>query len=258
LNPIWPTREDGTLVIGDLHLDPLGGPEVDEFSAFCAALKVPRLVILGDLFEAWFGPRTAHLGGAQEVSRALLQLTQRGVAVDVIPGNRDFLLDEGFARASGVGLHPEGWRGALDGVRVLILHGDTLCTRDLGYLRLRRVLHSRVVYWLVRWLPRALLLLLVGRLRAASRKAVARKPVPRKAMQTQAAVAAASAADPLAPAQLLVVGHAHEFSDRSLDSTSLRWLVLDGWGGLRDTLRLGTGAGPQSLCHRDLMSPARP
>lgn len=252
----WPSREAGTLVIGDLHLDPQGGVEVEEFSEFCAGLEAPRLVILGDLFDAWFGPRTRGLPGSVQVMEALSQLTARGVQVDLIPGNRDFLLDDDFAQACGLHLHRVGWRGELDGTRVLVMHGDTLCTRDHGYLRLRRILHSSLVIWLARRLPRALLLVLVKRLRQASRRAVARKPAPEKAMQDQAALDAAQATSPAA--QLLVVGHAHVFSDRRIESLPLRWVVLDGWGDLRDTLRLGTGAGPLSLCHKDLMSPAHP
>lgn len=252
----WPVREEGTLVIGDLHLDPEGGPEVEEFSAFCTALVAPRLVILGDLFEAWFGPRTVALPGAQQVMAALLSLTSRGVQVDLIPGNRDFLLDDEFAQACGLLLHGDGWRGNLGGTRVLILHGDTLCTEDHGYLRLRRILHSSLVRWLVRRLPRALLLILVKRLRKASRKAVARKPAPEKAMQDQAAIEAAQGVSP--PAELLVVGHAHKYSDRILPPLPLRWVVLDGWGGLRDTLRLGSETSPGGFSHRDLIVPAQP
>lgn len=258
MSSAWPVGEDGTLVIGDLHLDPKGGADVREFSAFCTGLEAPRLVILGDLFDAWFGPSTQGLTGAQEVTSALAQLTQRGVAVDVIPGNRDFLLDEEFSRISGAHLFPSGWRREFHGQRTLILHGDTLCTLDHSYQRLRRFLHSGFVRGLSRCLPRWMLLRLAGRLRAASRRAVARKSVPSKTMQDQAALEAAAGDSGVEPAQVLVVGHAHEFSDRNLGAPPLRWLVLDGWGGERDTLRLGTASGPTSLSHRDLMTSPNP
>ena len=53
---------------------------------------------------------------------------------------------------TGVELCAEGFVGILGshggGERVLCVHGDTLCTRDIGYQRLRRVLRSKSVTWL--------------------------------------------------------------------------------------------------------------
>ncbi|MDA0948805.1 MAG: hypothetical protein O2799_09795, partial [Planctomycetota bacterium] len=191
-------------VFGDLHLDPAGGAEVEAFCAWLGSVDSPRLVILGDLFEAWFGPRTASLPGARKVLASLLAATARGIAVEVIPGNRDFLLGAGFEARTGATLHAGGRTLEVASQRTLILHGDELCTRDRGYLRLRSVLRSPLVVRLAALLPRWAGAAVAARLRRASVQAVAAKPAEEKAMQPEAAVAAAQRAG----AGLLIVGHA--------------------------------------------------
>jgi hypothetical protein len=66
-------------------------------------------------------------------------------------------------------------------------------------------------------------------------------------MQSDAARAAAAAAG----ADVLVVGHAHAFRDERLPG-GLRWLVIDGWGGARDTLVLDPV--PRPLSHAEAAS----
>jgi UDP-2,3-diacylglucosamine hydrolase len=234
-------------VFGDLHLDPAGGPEVEAFCSWVRSVESPRLVILGDLFEAWFGPRTASLAGAREVLASLMAATARGIAIEVVPGNRDFLLGEGFEARTGATLHAGGL--ALEGAsrRTLILHGDELCTRDHGYLRLRRVLRSPLVARLAALLPRWAGAAVAARLRRASVQAVASKPAEEKAMQPEAAVEAAQRAG----AALLIVGHAHEFALRT-PAPGLEWVVLDGWGGERDVAELSGDGTWRAVAHGDL------
>lgn len=227
----------GTLLVGDLHLDvERAGPQLDGFCAWLEGLaRVPRLVILGDLFEFWLGPAQERSEGARRVLSALAGRVAAGTAVELIPGNRDFLLGPSFERATGARVRSEGLVGLLEGGgRALVLHGDVLCTRDLGYQRLRRVLRSRPVRWLGPRLPAALSRRLAKRLRRASRTAVAAKAPPETAIQ-------ASACRELARRHgcgTVVCGHAHAFRDEALGE-GLRLLVVDAFGGPRDTLEVG-------------------
>lgn len=59
-----------------------------------------------------------------------------------IHGNRDFLVGQRFARQSGMILLAEEERLDLYGREVLIMHGDTLCTDDQGYLAFRAKVHT--------------------------------------------------------------------------------------------------------------------
>jgi UDP-2,3-diacylglucosamine hydrolase len=57
-------------------------------------------------------------------------------------GNRDFLIGKGFAAATGVNLLEEFACIEVCGQRVLLTHGDLLCTDDVRYLELRRQLRD--------------------------------------------------------------------------------------------------------------------
>ncbi len=226
--------EPGTLVIADLHLDVSTQPGTRGFEAWLDRLHdVPRLVILGDLFDVWVGPAQARLPGAPAVLDALRALVTRGTAVELVPGNRDFLLERSFEARTGARIQREGFVGEQRSARTLFVHGDTLCTRDVGYQRLRRVLRSGPVQWIAPRVPLAIGTRVARRLRRASVRAVAAKLPDEKSIQRDAVVAAARAARCTA----LVCGHAHEFRDERLEG-GLRWIVLDAFGGARDVLRV--------------------
>ena len=231
-------------VFGDLHLDPGGGPAVDEFCGWLDGIQSPRIVILGDLFEAWFGPRTGSLSGARAVLESLLGAVERGIPVDVVPGNRDFLLGSGFETRTGAVVRHGGVALPVEG-GALVLHGDELCTRDRGYLRLRAVLRNPAIVALAQVLPRWAGAAVARRLRRASVAAVAAKPSAEKQMQPAAAAAALEAAS----SDLLVVGHAHEFRVSEL-GPGQAWVVLDGWGGERDVLEVHADGSYIPMSHR--------
>ncbi len=227
------------LVIADLHLDLATERGGHHFAVWLGKLEgVTTLAILGDLFDAWVGPAQERMPGAALVLDALRSLSERGVHVLVVHGNRDFLLDASFEARTGARVLRDGFTTTLaDGSRAAFVHGDTLCTKDHAYQRLRRVVRSSAVSWLMPRLPLAVGTAIARRLRRASVTAVARKPAEEKTVQRDAA-------DQLARdvrADLLVCGHVHEFRDESLASGA-RWIVLDAFGGVRDTLLLGERA----------------
>jgi UDP-2,3-diacylglucosamine hydrolase len=237
--------EPGSLVIGDLHLDVGAGAERPErFEAWLAELRgVPRLMILGDLFDAWIGPAQAELPAARSVLAALRELAARGTAVDVVPGNRDFLLESEFERASGAKVRPGGLVGTLEGgARVLLIHGDELCTLDRGYQRLRRVLRSAPVRWSAPRVPRLAALWVARRLRRASTQALAVKPSAETEQQVEAVRELARAHR----AATLICGHAHRFRDDAL-AGGPRWIVVGAFGGPRDLLRFAPGGAIEAL-----------
>lgn len=100
------------------------------------ARRSEALYILGDLFESWVGDDAAdpHQITAME---ALKSLTGSGVPCFVMHGNRDFLLGPRFCEMTGARLLPDPLIVTLYGERVLVMHGDALCTDDRAYQRLR-------------------------------------------------------------------------------------------------------------------------
>lgn len=229
--------EPGTRIVADAHLD-LGDPEGPRaFLRWLADRRgIPRLVVLGDLFDVWVGPAQERLPLAPAVLDALRDLARSGTALDVVHGNRDFLLDARFEARTGCRVHPRGAVGLAGPTRILLLHGDELCTRDLGYQRLKRVLRSRPVAALARALPLPLATRLARRLRRSSVRALSVKLPDEKALQ-------ASACRELAAehgARAVVCGHAHAFREELLDDGT-RWIVLDALGGERDEIEVGPG-----------------
>jgi UDP-2,3-diacylglucosamine hydrolase len=249
--------EPGALAIADLHLDLEDARRTSDFSAWLDALPAaPRLIVLGDLFEFWVGPAHARLPGARAVLAALARAVERGTAVDLVPGNRDFLLDARFERACGArvraaGLLAEWSPGDARARRALFVHGDELCTLDHGYQRLKRVLRSAPTRALASGLPLAVGRALGRRLRRASQLALEHKPSAQAAQQP-AAVAQLCARH---GAEWLVCGHAHAWRDERLGGGE-RWIVLDAFGGPRDALRLDAAGELEPLHSAVLAGPA--
>ena len=127
-----------TLFISDLHLDPSRPAITDLFLAFLhrEGPAAEALYILGDLFEAWIGDDTPS-PAADDVATALRALSDSGVPVYFIRGNRDFLLGEAYAARAGLRILPDPSVIDLYGTPVLLQHGDLLCTDDVPYQQFR-------------------------------------------------------------------------------------------------------------------------
>jgi UDP-2,3-diacylglucosamine hydrolase len=128
-----------TLFISDLHLS-AERPELG--AAFHEFVRGPArgaaaLYVLGDLFDLWLGDDQLRDPLAAAVANALAELARSGTTVYLQRGNRDFLLGERFAKASGATLLPDAVVHDLHGTPTLIMHGDQLCTDDVGYQRFR-------------------------------------------------------------------------------------------------------------------------
>lgn len=133
-----------TLFISDLHLC-AGRPQGNRcFFAFLEreARAAQALYILGDLFEYWVGDDDLDDPFNAKVVAALARLVAGGVPVYLMHGNRDFVIGEAFARASGVTLLADPALIELHGQAVLLMHGDTLCTLDREYQAFRREARS--------------------------------------------------------------------------------------------------------------------
>ena len=135
-----------------------------------------RLYILGDLFDAWIGDDDdAEL--ADRVRHALREASQRGVAVFIQRGNRDFLIGRQLMRDCGATLLPDCHVTSVAGRPTLLMHGDLLCTDDADYQRARRRFHNPLFRWLLlrRSLPERRRI--AADYRARSGQAKALKPV---------------------------------------------------------------------------------
>jgi len=128
--------------ISDLHLDADTPARNDAFAAFLAreARRCEELYILGDLTEVWVGDDDAS-AFAEALCEQLLDASKT-CRVYLMHGNRDFLIGEPFAKRCGIQLLADPHVIERNGRRLLLCHGDSLCTDDVAYQRVRATLRS--------------------------------------------------------------------------------------------------------------------
>ena len=129
------------MFISDLHLDPSLSSLNKGFLHFLQteAQSAKHLYILGDLFELWLGDD--HITKfSKSITDALSALPGR---VFLMHGNRDFLIGERFCREANATLLKDPTIIDTPAGAALVLHGDSLCTRDKPYMEARQKLRSR-------------------------------------------------------------------------------------------------------------------
>lgn len=232
------------LFVSDLHLDCAAPAAVALFLQFLATegRTASALYILGDLFESWIGDDDDD-PARRSVCEALRALTQAGIACRVLHGNRDFLLGRGFAARTGCELLPDPSVLQLGARRIVISHGDALCTRDVAYQRFRRVVRQRPVQrgWLA--LPLGTRRALAARIRQRSTQHMRRKAgdIMDVTPDAVSALLQSSGAD------WLVHGHTHRPGVHQLvvDGRNCLRIVLGDWYEQGSLLILQENAAPE-------------
>jgi UDP-2,3-diacylglucosamine hydrolase len=133
-----------TLLISDLHLRP-EAPHLRRILLELLAgnaFSAEALYVLGDLFDAWPGDDDAADPFNAPIIAAFRALSDRSIPLFFQHGNRDFLLGQDFARATGGKLLPEECVVEIDGTPTLLMHGDQLCTDDVQYQQFRAQVRS--------------------------------------------------------------------------------------------------------------------
>lgn len=132
-----------SIFISDTHLCPTRPAINQVFFDFLRgpAAQAQALYILGDLFEYWAGDDDDDPFNAS-VLMGLRELADRGVALYLMHGNRDFLIGKRFVSACRAKLLPDATMVDLYGTPTLLMHGDTLCTDDVRYLEFRAKVRS--------------------------------------------------------------------------------------------------------------------
>ena len=211
-----------TLIIADLHLTCVEGEKLDLFCRFCQteAVNADQLFILGDLFNTWIGDDIS-LPEYQVVIDCLKNLT-KSTAVFVMVGNRDFLLAKKFEQQSGCKLVNEPYLLQQNDQDYILLHGDSLCTDDVDYQKMKKVLRNRLVQSIFLNFPKKWRLKLSGEIRKKSIEAQSYKSETIMDVN-QDAVDALMAIYPSAD---LIHGHTHR-QNTHLSETYTRYVLGD-------------------------------
>ncbi len=225
-----------TLFISDLHLDASRPAITDLFCEFARgeAKHAEALYVLGDLFEAWVGDDDPSEVGAR-VASALRKVTDAGVRVYFLRGNRDFLLGGEYAQRAGFRILPDPAVVILYGKPVLLMHGDLLCTDDVAYQAFRT--QTRNPVWQAQFLAQPLTarLAFAAQARAASQahQASLRDGEDDTRFETITDVAESSVAATFASFGIdtLIHGHTHRPAVHALRvrERDCRRIVLGDW-----------------------------
>lgn len=129
--------------ISDLHLSPKRPAVFALFLHFLQNIIKPEnhLYILGDLFDVWIGDDD-NTPPIPEIISTIRMCVDAGTQIFFMHGNRDFLVGERFAAASGCILLEDPTLVELQGTPTLLMHGDLLCSDDTDYQKARIVLRK--------------------------------------------------------------------------------------------------------------------
>ncbi len=246
-----------TLFVSDLHLDAAYPDAARQFIALLRgeARSADALYILGDLFEDWVGDDEVDAHRA-DICTEMRALTDSGVPCFVMHGNRDFLLGGQFAAQTGCQLLTDPTVIELYGERVLLTHGDALCTDDHSYQKLRA--NVRRAEWQRRFLrlPLVTRRVIAGAARAGSQKHTQRT-VPHIMDAAPAAVAAAMRA---CGVSRMIHGHTHrpDIHRFELDGTPATRVVLGAWYEQGSLLRVSASGYELASLPRVTLPPGPP
>nr|CAA6823464.1 MAG: UDP-2,3-diacylglucosamine diphosphatase (EC [uncultured Thiotrichaceae bacterium] len=239
-----------TWFISDLHLEPSRPASIQQLFTFLQQISgnADALYILGDFFEFWVGDDFLDTPQGQAVIpliQALRAVSDSGVPVYFIHGNRDFLLGERFATETGCTMLPEQQVIDLYGTQTLIMHGDTLCTDDVDYQKARAVFRNP------KWIAQVLTWTIPQRIqRAEEMREVSKESVQYKSDEIMD-VNQQSVEQAIQDAKVtrLIHGHTHRpaVHDFTLDGADVQRIVLGDWYTQSSYLRVDNDSGFELL-----------
>jgi UDP-2,3-diacylglucosamine hydrolase len=128
------------LFVSDVHLQESTAATTAAFLSFLHndARRTQQLYLLGDLFEYWAGDDDIETPFHRQIIDALRDLSNAGISLFWLAGNRDFLIGEVFAKTIGATRLADGSVVHIAGQSIVLAHGDAQCTDDLGYIAFRQ------------------------------------------------------------------------------------------------------------------------
>ena len=216
------------LFISDLHIS-LEKTEITKRFLHFLEQRAPQakaVYILGDLFDSWIGDDD-NTPPNKTIKKALKALADSGTEIFLLQGNRDFLLGQTFCEEAGITLLDEFTVIVLNNQRILLTHGDLLCSDDLPYQAFR--IKSRSPEWQQNVLSKPLWLRLLAarwyRLRSYWHKRKKTQDIMDVNQQTVIEALQKYACT------TLIHGHTHRpaMHEWSLDGHTMQRIVLADW-----------------------------
>ncbi|WP_372371446.1 UDP-2,3-diacylglucosamine diphosphatase [Candidatus Uabimicrobium sp. HlEnr_7] len=208
------------IFVADLHIDIGEVGRLQALELFIASQQVP-IFIMGDLFNFWAGNAQGNLGYVRHFLRFLRKECKQK-PIFFLAGNRDFLFSPLFQKRLGGKVIEDGYSLELGKNRVVLYHGDALCTGDKSYLAMKKWLQSQFVYYLSRLIPSNLCVKIGRKFRQQSKKATKNKD------KTDMSLDYNHISNILDNANhdILICGHTHEPHHKILNETDQKQLYV--------------------------------
>ena len=221
--------------VSDVHLSSERVQVTSAFYEFLSshARKATDLFILGDLFETWIGDDDpSDLAVTTQIR--LKELTLSGTKLFVQRGNRDFLLGSRFMNKTGATLIHDYHVIETYNQRILVTHGDLLCSDDHAYQAFRKKTRNPIYRWILSHLPLSKRQEMASRWRAETTRQSSRKPsyimdVSRKTVQHVLS---------RTNTVKLIHGHTHKPARHKLGKDDKERIVLGDWESCGWAVRL--------------------
>ena len=107
-----------------------------------------NLFILGDIFDMWFDYKHVVPRGYIRLLGQLAKMSDAGINIHYFIGNHDMWIFDYFEKEIGLTVYREPKEFTLNGVKILMGHGDGLGNGDFGYKFIKKIFASQLNQWL--------------------------------------------------------------------------------------------------------------
>lgn len=165
------------VLAADMHLKPGRNTEQNKLlSSFLDECgDYDQLILVGDTFNCWFEKNGKYVGDYSEIISIFSTAISRGLEINVVSGNRDFVFSKGAPSSDGTsyagfscidskkysalvdaGIQLRGWgyRFENEGMIYHCSHGDMYCTGDVWHQLLRYLIMGNPARLLSNFVPR--------------------------------------------------------------------------------------------------------
>jgi UDP-2,3-diacylglucosamine hydrolase len=219
-----------TLFVSDLHLSHQRPDKLVLFKKLLSESvgKVNAFYILGDLYENfWIGCDDQFSPNPEIISALHNYSSNENTQLFIMRGNRDFHLNDEFATSTGCTLIDDPTEIILDGKKILLMHGDTLCTDDVKYQKWRKFITHPLIKWIYFIMPFSLRKRIACDVRSYAADAVQKKSPEIIDVSQKTVLETMNNFD----VTTLIHGHTHRqaIHDVDLNDTVAQRLVLGDW-----------------------------
>lgn len=216
-----------TIVIADSHLG-IKEEDISCIQSFISGLAPSgtELLFLGDLFHIWAGPQKFHTTQIKQFLAFLQTYRDKGGMCYLVTGNRDVFIKETNNRLPFDKIATESLVLEKPGGKLMAIHGDTINSLDLKYLKWRKTIRHPLFLLPFQLIPSSWAKKIMFSL---ERKLKQTNIAFRQTFPTEEWLKFLHAINKILAPDLLLAGHFHPSSLVTNEAGSTKGLVLPGW-----------------------------